>query len=150
MSRGKKLTRMMVFLNIHHLAAHAAVGLESDLLAGSQVFSLTRPLLALILPAVGQGMLLGTTTASPPPLCAIHFTNTHSPVALGQLYGHILSWAKFGFFPTCCCSDQPLNVAASTWPGLWGIAPLLENPVPKYTTSLRVGKEENNHDLAFA
>lgn len=69
MSRGKKLTRMMVFLNIHHLAAHAAVGLESDLLAGSQVFSLTRPLLALILPAVGQGMLLGTTTASPPTVC---------------------------------------------------------------------------------
>lgn len=68
MSRGKKLTRMTVFLNIHHLAAHTAVGLESDLLAGSQVFSLTRPLLALTLPAVGQGMLLGTTTA-PPIVC---------------------------------------------------------------------------------
>lgn len=63
MSTGKKLTGMMVFLNIYHLAAHTAVGLEADLLAGSQGFSLTRPLLALTLPTACQGILLGTTTA---------------------------------------------------------------------------------------
>lgn len=50
MSTGKRLTGMMVFLNIYHLAAHTAVGLEADLLAGSQGFSLTRTLLALTLP----------------------------------------------------------------------------------------------------
>lgn len=53
MSRGKKLTGMMVFLNIYHLAAHTALGLEYDLLAGSQGFSLAQPLLALTLPFLG-------------------------------------------------------------------------------------------------
>lgn len=104
MSRGKKLTGMMVFLNIYHLAAYTALGLEYDLLAGSQGFSLAQPLLALTLPVSGlpvpyqklpqlpaavEGILFRTTTA--PSSCAIHFTYTHSPVVLGKLYEHTLS-----------------------------------------------------------
>lgn len=113
MGRGKKLTGVMVYLTFPHLAVHTAVGLRSDLLANSQGFFLTRPLPALILPSVGQGILVGTATV-PPRHCV------PSPLHIPTL-----QWPWDSSTGTHCpglnlASFQHVAAQTNLWPGLWG------------------------------